>query len=412
MDRILMIGAGIGQLFLSYKIKARGYYLIVITQPGPYPVIDIADKVIYEDVFNKEKVLEIAKNEHVTAVISDQNDMMMPTVSYIAENLNIPGNTVRQTLSYCNKNIFRDNCDKLSIPVPRHIKVTVPEQAEGFNDVAFPWVVKPADAQSSVGVSKVNDIEEYNSAIRIALSKSKSHEAILEEFFDGQEVVAEGFIYKGKYYNIGFADRKYFSLNQMFIPAQTIFPSNLPSHILDQITQCESRMAEYIKPEFAIVHSEYLVNVKSDKYKIVESALRGGGVYISSHLIPLYSGVDINEILIDCMVGKRIDPERIFAKIEKKASAYICFYLPHGKIIKLPDFEKISKLEFVKMVTPLSLSVGDSSPILTHKGQRLGPIIVSGKDRKDIEENIRLIQNSLHAEILSPSGEINDIIWS
>ena len=87
MKKILIIGAGIGQVFIAKKIKARGYYLITVTQKGNYPVIGIADKVYYENVFNKEAVLEIARNEQVNGVISDQNDMMMPVVAYVAEHL-------------------------------------------------------------------------------------------------------------------------------------------------------------------------------------------------------------------------------------------------------------------------------------------------------------------------------------
>lgn len=91
MKKILMIGAGIGQLYLSKKIKERGDFLIVVTLPGNQPVIEIADKVYYNDVFDKEGVLQIAEKEKIDAVISDQNDTMMPTVAAVAEALNIPG---------------------------------------------------------------------------------------------------------------------------------------------------------------------------------------------------------------------------------------------------------------------------------------------------------------------------------
>lgn len=87
---------------------------------------------------------------------------------------------------------------------------------------------------------------------------SKSHTAILEEFFEGQEVVVEGFIYQGIYYNLGFADRKYFDLDRLFIPSQTIFPSVIDEDVKKRIVECEEKMAKYVNPEFAIVHSEYL----------------------------------------------------------------------------------------------------------------------------------------------------------
>lgn len=406
-----MIGAGIGQFFMAQKIKARGHYLMTVTLPGDYPVINIADRVYYENVFDKEKVLDIAVKEQIDAVISDQNDMMMPTVAYVAEHMGIPGNTVEQVNMYCNKNVFRDNCDKLNIPVPKHFAVSKVEMPDGLVDVPFPWIVKPADSQSSVGVSKINNKEEYMIAIAKAIEISKSGTAIVEEFFQGNELVAEGFIYKGKYYNIGYADRKYFNLENIFIPSQTIFPSCVSEDILNKIYQCECTMANYVRPEFAIVHSEYLYDYRTSKFCVVESALRGGGVYISSHLIPLYSDIDINETIIDCILGNDIDMKQVFSNKTSKSSAYICFYLPEGKIVRTTGFEDIKSLTSVKFADIDKIKPGMVSPQLMHKGQRLGPIIIAANNRLDIEKEIELVRRKLHIIVESSDGNFRDINW-
>lgn len=411
MKKILMIGAGIGQLYLSKKIKQRGDYLITVTLPGHQPVVDIADKVCYIDVFDREGVLKVAQEEGIDAVISDQNDLMMPTVAYVAEKMGLPGLRVLQVDSFCNKNHYRDNCDRLGIPVPKHIEVKNVGIPNEFESINFPWIVKPADSQSSVGVAKVNNRQEYLKAIEKALDYSKSHTAILEEFFEGKEVVVEGFIYHGKYYNLGFADRKYFDLDRLFIPSQTIFPSALDENVQKEMIRCEEKMAEYISPEFAIVHSEYLYNEEKGDFRVVESALRGGGVYISSHLIPLYSDIDINELLLDCAVGREIDVESVLARRKNKASAYICFYLPEGEVVRTEGLDSIRLIDSVKMVCLDDVKVGDKTPPMTHKGQRLGPIIVSGKNREDIDSNISKIQGTLDIKVKSKEGKLYNINW-
>lgn len=407
----MMIGAGIGQYYLARKIKEKGYYLVVITLPGNQPVIKIADKVCYHDVFDKEGVLEIAKAEQIDAVISDQNDTMMPTVAYVAEQLGLPGNNTNQINSYCNKNMFRDNCDRLGIPVPRHCSMNSVAMPEKLADVPFPWVVKPADSQSSIGVAKVNNQEEYLEALPKAIEYSKNKSAIVEEFFKGQELVAEGFIYKGRYYLLGFADRKYFALNNMFIPSQTVFPSLVPQPILDKIEACESNMAAYINPSFAIVHSEYLYNPDSGEIRVVESALRGGGVYISSHLVPLYSGIDINDTLVDCILGNEVDMDKVMSKRDNKAAGYVCFYLPGGTVRQVEGFDVVCHFDFVKMMCVDDIKVGMETPPLTHKGQRLGPILVAGNDREDIEHNIAKMQSTLHVMVEGNDGINRGINW-
>lgn len=407
----MIIGAGIGQYYLARKIKDCGHYLITVTLPGNQPVIDIADKVCYHDIFDREGVLAIAREEQIDAVVSDQNDTMMPTVAYIAEHMGLPGNNTQQVNAYCNKNVFCDNCDRLGIPVPRHCSMDKVEMPEVLQDVPFPWVVKPADSQSSIGVAKVDNKEEYLAALKKAIELSKNKSAIVEEFFNGQELVAEGFIFKGVYYNLGFADRKYFALNNLFIPSQTIFPSLAPQSVLEKIEQCESNMAEYIRPDFAIVHSEYLYSPETNEIRVIESALRGGGVYISSHLVPLYSGIDINDALVDCIVGNEVDMEKVMSKRNNKAAGYVCFYLPGGTVSKAQGFEEARRLDFVKMMCVNDLKVGMETPPLTHKGQRLGPIIVTGNDRDNIERNIETLHNTLQILVKGTNGVTYGINW-
>jgi carbamoyl-phosphate synthase large subunit len=406
-----MVGAGIGQVFLARKIKARGHYLVTVTLPGNQPVIKIADKVRYEDVFNKEGVLAIARDENVDAVISDQNDMMMPTVAYVAEHMGLPGNSTQVVHDYCDKNAFRDNCDILGIPVPRHCSVSEVVVPEGMKEVPLPWVVKPADAQSSVGVEKVSTLAEYFAAVKVAIEVSRTHTAIVEEFFNGQELVAEGFIYKGKYYNLGFADRKYFALDNLFIPSQTLFPSLVPSSVLDSIRECEENMAAMVKPMFAIVHSEYLYNAETGEFRVVESALRGGGVYISSHLVPAYSGIDINETLIDAMLGENVDMDTILAQRKNRASGYVCFYLPEGKVKKVEGLDEVKAMSSVMQSFLDDFVMGLETHKLTHKGQRMGPILVKAENRETLETEIRKIQRTLKVEVLLKNGVFKGINW-
>lgn len=412
MKKILVIGAGIGQVYLAKKIKERGHYLVVVTQPGNYPVIDIADKVCYENVFNKEAVLDIARRENVDAVISDQNDMMMPIVAYVAENLGLPGNDTSVVNAYCNKNVFRDNCDKIGIPVPCHCSVSQVELPDKLSTIPFPWVVKPADAQSSVGVTKVNNEEEYLAAVKYAIEVSKTSTAIVEEFFKGKELVAEGFIYKGVYYNLGFADRKYFDLDGLFIPSQTLFPSTISQAVLDRIIQCEENMASYINPDFAIVHSEYLYNEDTGDFRIVESALRGGGVYISSHLIPFYCGIDVNNILLDCVEGKEVNMSKVLSTAKYRAAGYVCFYLPEGQVEFVSGLKQIQHMDYVKMIEICDVFVGKRTHKLLHKGQRLGPILIDADNREQLEFRIKEVQNTLQIGVVNDFGYTSGIVWN
>lgn len=412
MEKLLIIGAGIGQVPLLQKAQARDVHVTVASIPGPYPCFEMADDVIYENIYNRDAIVEEARKRGITAVTSDQNDLMMPTVAYVAEKLGLPGNRFDTVMSYCNKNQFRDLCDKAGVPCPKHIAVdSIDFDAKNFNS-PLPWIVKPADSQSSIGIKKITSIEELQPALEIALAKSPTHNAIVEEFFEGREVVCEGFINEGKYYLLAFGDRRYFDLKDVMIPSQTLFPSTISKEIQNTIIGYEQALASITKPSFAIVHSEYLVDEATGKIRIVESALRGGGVYISSDLIPMATGIDINDVLLSKALGEDVDVNYIFEHRKEKASAYVCFYVKEGVVRAVDGLDKLKTLAFVKAAYTDGLEVGQRTELPTYKGARKGPILVSGKDREELEKNIDQVRSTLSVTILDVHGKINSINWN
>ena len=48
---------------------------------------------------------------------------------------------------------------------------------------------------------------------------------------------------------------------------------------------------------------------------------------------------------------------------------------------------------------------------MLHKGLRKGPILVYGKNRTDLENNIKKIQATLNISVLGSDGKYHGIIW-
>ena len=410
-NKLLLIGASIGQVPLLEKAKKRGIHVTVATIPGNYPCIPMADDVIYKDIYDRDGVVEEAKKRGITAVTSDQNDLMNPTVAYVAEKLGLPGNKFETVMSYCNKNQYRNNCEKAGVPVPKHVEVNNADYDFSKFCCPLPWIVKPADSQSSIGVKRINTMAELKPALEFALSKSPTHSAIVEEYFFGHEIVCEGFIHEGKYYLLAFADRKYFDLPDLLIPSQTLFPSIVNNELLERVVQYESQLAAYTCPSFAIVHSEYLINLASGEIRAVESALRGGGVYISSDLIPMATGIDINEVLLKKALGEPVDVDSVFAAKDEKASAYVCFYLPDGTVDSIDGVEAVKSFPFVRKAYIDDIKVRQHTEPMTYKGARKGPILVSGEDRVSLEKNIKTVQETLQIVVKGNHGERYSIVW-
>ena len=404
----MIIGAGPGQVPIIQKCKQRGLVTLVVSPQGPYPGISIADKHINEDIYNKDKLVEIGKTEGIDYVISDQSDYAVPIVAYIADKLNLNGNSVSVAETYTYKSKFRHFCRLNNIPSPKSITLSIDDNTlRQILSLKYTVVVKPSDSQGSRGISKIDNPSQLNLAINNAKKYSKNGSIVIEEFFCGREIVCEGFVIDGKYYNVAFGDRSYFSIPNVFIPSKTTFPSNLTDDIKNKIIETESIISSTLKPSFGIVHSEYLINEDGD-FIIIESALRGGGVYIASHLIPYSTGIELTDILIDAMMGKKEDCHKKLIKKQSDSAEYLCFYLKEGVVTALPDVKnKISSIPGVQLSEIENIHVGDTIGKFEHKGMRKGPFIIKAKSFDILFEIENLIKERLVIEV---SGE-NGVIW-
>lgn len=406
---MLILGAAALQMPLIKYIKGLGYKVAVVSIPGSYPGFAIADHCIYCDVRDGEAILAQIANENIVAVVTDQTDISVPTVAYLATKLGLKGNCVETAQVYSNKYMMRQACDRIGLSNPKYVRLSSANQAKDWN--IYPAIIKPEDNQGSRGVSMVHSYEELSAAVPAALSFSRTGYAILEEFFVGDEVVVEGFVKDGEYINWGIGDRKYFELDNLFIPAQTIFPSNLNDELTTKLLDAEKRLHAYLCPAFGMIHSEYLVNRTTKEIRLVETALRGGGVYISSHLVPLYSGYNNYDLLLNAALGKDVNLLDVEQQMHRQASAYVCFYLPEGEIVSVEGRAELKKMSFVHVADLDDLKVGMHTKPMLNKTMRLGPIIVSGTNRSNVEQHIACVQQTLQIKVKQGDGNIKRIEW-
>ncbi len=412
MKKILVIGAGVGQEYLVGRAKRRGDYVVVVSPPGNYPAIPLADALCPLDIYDKDAIVDYAKKESFDAVISDQSDLAMPIVAYVAKALELPGNSVDTAILYSNKNVFREAAEKIGIPVPRHLPGQSGDTADKFASIPLPWIVKPEDSQSSMGVSKVDTVAEFPEAMNFALRYSKNARVIVEEFFPGREVVSEGIVYKGKYHLIDIGDRIYFDLGgKLFIPSRTLFPSTVSDEMKRKIHECEIKLAEFAKPNFGLTHSEYLVDQETGSFRAIEAALRGGGMYLSSHVLPLSTGLALTDILLDCACGMERDLEKRIDERQNRSAGYIGFYLPEGEIVSIRGMDELKKMPFVKHIIATNFSVGMKVGKMIHKGMRKGPIIIDAENRTELDARIEEVTRTLRIEVRTASGKIEGIVW-
>lgn len=409
-ETVLVLGAAGAQVPLIDFVQSKGYRTIAVSIPGEYPGFAIADRNIYCDVRDSTAILKEIADENIVAVMTDQTDLPVSTIAELAEKLGLAGNKPQTAITYTNKYLMREAIDNAGLPnIQYYRSQSVDDAIDNWH--IYPAIVKPEDNQGSRGVRRVDNVEELKEAFDEALLFSKTRHVIVEEFFEGNEVVVEGFVADGKYLNFGIGDRKYFQIKNQYIPSQTIFPTELSSEVQLKILQFEEKLHKSLHPHFGMTHSEYLVNAKGE-FRLVETALRGGGVYISSHLIPLYTGVNNYDILLNCSLGKQIKLSEIEKQIHHKASAYICYYLPEGEVVSIDGLEELKRIDGVVMIDMDNVEIGSHIGPMINKTHRLGPILVAADNRVDVDKLIAKVQSTLDIRVKCKDESIRTIIWS
>lgn len=402
---ILVIGGGAGQVPLIEYARKNGYRAVVVSPDGNYPGLKLADKVVYEDIRFPERIIahkELAE-EDVAAVVTDQLDEAVPTVSFLAKHFNVPGIDCDVALRFKDKYVMRRAAENIGVAVPKCVRVTELDDLEtSIKGLRFPLIIKPLDRASSLGVYEAKDFSELRS--HFAESKSYSDKGVIvEEFVQGREYVVEGFTSEGKTTNLIVGHRDYFNVPDAFIPSATVFrdSDSATDDLERRLKEVNIRLVEGFGLNFGLTHAEYIYNEGSDTIYLVEVAARGGGVCISSDLIPAACGVDSVAVYMRAALGLPVGS----LELRKGAAAYFCFMLPEGVVKSVSGVEKLCAVPGLLRAVLGNVEVGMRISAARDKYSRKGPILVCGKTKEDCYNVIKQVKDILQIRVLTSNGE-------
>lgn len=412
MKKVMILGAGRGQIPLMNFCHKYGAYVIAVSPKGNYPGFKVCDEFFYEDIKNKEAILTKAQSLSIDAIITDQLDQSVPSVAYVAEKMGLPGISYNVALKFSDKFNMRSAAKEIGINVPESCLIKRVEDAIDAikkQHLKFPLIMKPVDGSASNGVFKVDSVDEIAKHLDNTLKFSKSRTAILEQFIDGNEYVVEAYTHNYVVHNLMVGHRDYFDVPGCFIPSATVFQDSehVESELEQQLKSVNETIVKGFGLKFGITHGEFLVEKKSGKIYLVEIAARGGGVFISSEIIPAATGVNANELLVKDALG--IYDDQI--AIKKGAAAYFCYLLHEGEIVKIDGCEAVEQTKGVRKAFFDNIEVGMHIDSITDKSSRKGPIIVEGNCKTDCYNIIEDIRPILQIET-EKNGEIQGIVWN
>lgn len=300
MKRILIIGGGKWQVPIIQKAKELNNYVICSNLYEDSIGFKYSDKSYIINVLDKEKNLKIAIDEKIDAVITDQSDIAVNTVAYISEKLNLNGVGMDVANLYTNKSRMRKELIIENLFHPKYKKCKTIDEAIGFFvTLDSDAIIKPLANQSSRGIYKITSIDELKEKFNSTMEYSINNTILIEEFIGGFELTVEGFKTNNKHYTLAISKKEHYK-NLPTVAKSLIYQINFEEFNQKKLEEINNKLFNNLP--FGITHVEY--KYWNNKFYLIEAAIRGGGTKISSHIIPIVSGIDVNELLIKSALGE------------------------------------------------------------------------------------------------------------
>ena len=383
--KLLIQGAGRGNLGLVKTAKSHEVYTIVTGLGGDYPCNPFVDKFCLADISDPSAVLKVAKKENIDGAIICCSDTGLKAIGRCNDVMGLTGLTEKAAEESSNKLLMKQRLMDEGVRTAQFYKIKTYEELEvAVEKIGYPIIIKAVDLQGSRGINIVRDKIDLKTAFYNTMSLTKQNFCIVEEFIVGKEYGAQAFVYQRKVlFVLPHGDETL--MCRTAVPIGHYMPYEISDSLFEDT--CE-QVKNAIK---ALSFDNCAVNVdlieKDGKAFIIELTGRVGANCLPE-LTSNYFGINYYEMILSTCLGEnplpyfneRKAPCATLARMIRSDKAGIV------KSVNVPDIENGQIHMFIKE--------GSDVHVFTNCNDAIGEVIVKGKDMEECEN---LINNAMSA---------------
>lgn len=327
--KVMVICGGEHQRILVKKVKELGHLVYNTNLYENSPTFEYADKTGVMNVLDFDSNLKFAKENSVDAVITDQSEISIRTVAYVAEKMGLAGISYNNSRLFTDKYLMREFCKENGFAHPRYgIFNDLKSAVEFFEKLNCKAIIKPVDSFSSMGVYVVNTKEDIETHFNDVIGCARYNKSVIvEEYIEGQEFTVDGIFVNGKHYSLAVSQKHHYKHNQS-IADKLYFSYYNDNFNYDLLRKTNDAILNATNTSMGLTHCEY--KYMNGTYYLIEFTARGGGVFVGSKIVPYVSGVDNYKVLIDSALNECNEntPFLIQSNINKNKNkhAALCFF--------------------------------------------------------------------------------------
>lgn len=376
MKRLFIIGASVLQLPAIQKAKKMGLYVAVADFNPKAVSIPYADKFYEVSTIDEEGIYQAAKDFRADGIMTLATDMPMRSVAFATSKLGLTGITYDTAVKATDKGEMIKAFETSGVEHPWYFILPEPDALKEIEDrITYPCISKPVDNAGSRGVMLIHSHAELKEAIEYSSSNGRKGGVIIEEYLQGNEVSVEIMVIDGDVYVLQVTD-KLTTGAPHFVEMGHSQPSRLEKKDIVLIKDLAVRAVKAVGIKDGPAHVEIMLT--EDGPKMIELGARMGGDCITTHLVPLSTGIDMVKATIQIALGETPDIE---PKLEK-GSAIRFLDAPSGTITAFSGVEEARAVDGVVEVT-LTKQVGELSGSIDSSTDRLGYVVAQADTAED-----------------------------
>lgn len=394
--RLFILGASVLQLPAIKKAKEMGLY-VAVADINPEAVgIPFADEFFKVSTIDEIGVYEAAKHFKADGIVTLATDMPMRSVAYACNKLGLVGISYETAIKATDKGEMMKAFEEHGIEHPWfYILDSIDTLAQIREQITYPCICKPTDNAGSRGVILINSETELSSGVKYSSAHGRKGSVIIEEYMLGSEVSVEIIVCNGVPNVLAVTD-KLTTGAPHFVEMGHSQPSIIAEDDADKIKDLACRAVKAIGIGNGPAHVEIMLT--EDGPKIIELGARLGGDCITSHLVPLSTGIDMVKAAIRVALGETPDISPKFSK----GSAIRYFDVPNGVIEKIEGVYDTKEIDGIREVVLLK-NIGDSVHKITSSIDRVGFIIAQSES---VKEAVQLCERALRKIRIKVNGAI------
>lgn len=376
MKKVLIIGASILQLPAIRKAKELGYHVGVADYNPNAVGISEADEYFNVSTIDVDGVVKVAQDFKPDGIMTLATDMPMRAVAKACEVLGLPGISFDTAIKATDKGEMIKAFEAAGVEHPWYYIVTdYSELKTVIEKVTYPCIMKPTDNAGSRGVVLCHSRAELEDEYEYSHRESRSGTVIIEEYLQGPEFSIEVMVVDGEPHVLQITD-KLTTGAPHFVEMGHSQPTRQCRENQEIIRNLAIRACKAVGINVGPAHVEMILT--KDGPKMVELGARMGGDCITTHLVPLSTGIDMVGCTIKLACGEKIDIEPKF----NKGAAIRYFNAHNGTIKAVEGIEEAKKIPGVREIAIVH-QIGEIIGEIGSSTDRVGFVIAQAETAED-----------------------------